>query len=143
MSSVSGRRAGEPRRESVDPRDCRTSRPCRAADKSDTTGIRPSPQPSAARLVYRPLPLCHYGHAPGPCHRPRPRSRIGIRPELVETTTATTEPGSTTAVQEVHVTARLAHRTTPRGAQENGGIAVRRCATPGGVAETPRTTRDV
>src|SRR5262249_61642732 len=57
--------------------------------------------------------------------------------------TATPGQSPTTVVQEVHVTARLARRTTPRGAQATGGIPVRRCATPGGVADTPRTTRDV
>src|SRR5262245_52958553 len=57
--------------------------------------------------------------------------------------TATTDQSPTTVVQEVHVTARLARRTTPRGARATGGIPVRRCATPGSVADTPRTTRDV
>jgi hypothetical protein len=61
----------------------------------------------------------------------------------VETTTATTDESPTTVVQEVHVTARPARRTTPRGAQANGGIPVLHRATPGGVADTPRTTRDV
>jgi hypothetical protein len=56
---------------------------------------------------------------------------------------ATTDQSPTTVVQEVHVTAWLARRTTPRGAQANGGIPGRRRATPGGVAETLRTTRDV
>src|SRR5262245_1560655 len=57
--------------------------------------------------------------------------------------TATTDQSPTTVVQEVHVTARLARRTTPRGARATGGIPVRRCATPDSVADTPRTTRDV
>jgi hypothetical protein len=60
----------------------------------------------------------------------------------LETIAAMTDH-SPTAVGRGHVTGRLARRTTPRGAYANVGILVRRRPTPGGVADTPRTTRDV